>query len=378
MSAHAKLSASGSHRWLTCPASVRVEAKIEQRQSSAFAEEGTLAHALAENCLISDLNATEYANELFEGQQISADMAHYVQGYIDYVRDLGCEQHYEVHVSFKDWVPEGFGTADAIVYCHDTKTLHIVDLKYGKGVIVNPERNSQGMLYALGALAMMRDKKQIDNVEIHIYQPRAGNIASWTCSASDLLEFGSFARKRALLALSDDAPFNPEEKACLFCAAKATCKALSEHVEATILADFDSLDDVPLPEPETLSIDRVAYILTHRKLIADWLSAIEDYVTDQLHQGKDVKGWKLVEGRSIRKWQDSDEVAAKLIELIGEDKTFERKIITPAQAEKLIGKKNLADIANLVSKPQGAPTLAPASDKRPPLAKTSDDFEDIA
>jgi hypothetical protein len=385
MAAHAKLGASNAHRWLNCPGSVSAEDGIPNT-SSPFAEEGTTAHELAEQVLgmahlppkdvkVEDWPryATVKANEfldLYEDQ----DMADFVRVYVDHVNSLavGCDAlDIEMRVSYEDWVPGGFGTADAIIVQGDT--LHICDLKYGMGVRVDAEENPQAMLYALGALTMNEMIFDIERIQIHIVQPRLDHISQWEISVPDLLRWAEWVKQRAEEALVEDAPRVPGEKQCRFCRAKASCAALQKMTQDVIMADFDDLDNVP--KANTLTDDQMRRALEAKPLIEAWLGAVEGLVKERLSNGEGFPGYKLVEGKSNRQWSDDWQAAAKLVELIGNDKAYTPpKLITPAQAEKVLGKARVSEIAPLITKPSGAPTLAPETDKRPAINITANDF----
>lgn len=374
MTTHALLSASGAHRWMSCPASVKEESSVKRvEMSSPYAEEGTLAHALAEHCLVSDLSPLAFHGVDFQGQTIGYEMAQYIQGYCDYINAIEGEKHYELRLSFDSYVPGGFGTADCIVIEGDT--LHVIDLKYGKGVSVDAVENPQLMLYGVGAYLRFRDARDIKRVQLHIYQPRASNVTWWGCDVKKLLEFARSARAKAALALSDNAPHNPSEKACLWCKAKATCKGLDKHIIKVLSKDFDELPD---DKPESMSDDRISEILANRKLITDWLSAVEDYAKEKLLSGQTVTGWKLVEGRSLRAWKDEALVVETLTAVAQDGDIYERKLISPTKAEKLLGKKIMRELEHLIVKPSGQPTLVHESDKRPAITSHADDFENIA
>ena len=374
MAVHALLSASGAHRWMSCPASVKEELAVKRvEMSSPYAEEGTLAHALAEHCLVSDLEPLVFHGDDFQGQTITHEMAQYIQGYCDYIKAIEGEKYYELRLSFDSYVPGGFGTADCIVIEGDT--LHVIDLKYGKGVSVDAVENPQLMLYGVGAYLRFRESYEIKRVQLHIYQPRASNITWWGCDVKKLLEFARSARAKAALALSDNAPHSPSEKACLWCKAKATCKGLDKHIIKVLSKDFDELPD---DKPESMSDDRIGEILANRKLITDWLSAVEDYAKEKLLSGQTVTGWKLVEGRSLRAWKDEALVVETLTAVAQDGDIYERKLISPTKAEKLLGKKIMRELEHLIVKPAGQPTLAHESDKRPAIASHADDFENIA
>jgi hypothetical protein len=368
MTAHAKLSASGSSRWLNCPGSVKAEEGFPDK-SSSFADEGTVAHATAEAILLganpSDLLGT-YPEKTID-IPVTQEMLDYVQVYVDYVNSIKGERMIEVRVDFSDLVPEGFGTSDAIII--DGDTLHDIDLKYGKGVLVYAKNNSQAMLYALGALSDFGAIYDIKVIKIAIVQPRLDNISEWEISVQDLLKWGHWVSERAQLALTDNAPRSPSEKACQWCKAKATCAELLNLTHNALASEFDDLSDV-----HTLSDAQLAFVLENKKLIESWLTAVEDLIEDRLLSGGEFPNYKLVAGRSTRSWSDESGVESILTEALGEA-AYVKKLLTPAAAEKALGKTKAKLIVDYVSKPEGKPTIAHASDKRPALGVSADSFE---
>lgn len=377
MTQHAKLSASGSHRWLNCPGSVEAEAGLPDN-SSRHADEGTAAHALAEYCLLKSASPDALIGQSFEGIEVTQEMADAVQMYINYVRFFSGQHFYEVRVDFSPWVPDGFGTSDAIVIQPRENTLRVIDLKYGKGVKVDAENNTQGMLYALGALNEYGHFCDIKKVVISIVQPRIDHISEWELTIDRLLEFGDIASKTAKQALQPNAIRVPGEKQCMWCKAKAVCPALKSHAEQTVMAEFDNLDANTLPAVDTLTDEQLRQALQAKKLINGWLDAVEQHVTAKLNNGETFDGYKLVEGRSSRQWRDEETAYKVLSSEFDDDDLFSRKFISVAQAEKLIGKKRAKELSDLVEKPQGKPTLVPDSDKRPPIGINPDDFDCMA
>lgn len=375
MTAHAKLSASGSHRWLACPASVEAERGIADK-SSPHAFEGTVAHELAEVALKSNTDADEWVGKVMPEThaEITQEMADYVQEYIDYVLyhipPKGYAA-YEVRVDFSDWVPEGFGTCDALII--GGNTMHVIDLKYGQGVQVSPVDNSQGMLYALGAYADCAGIADIQKIIITIVQPRCNPdiFESWEISIEQLLEWGEYAKARALMCGLPDAEFNPGEKQCQWCKAKATCTALAAFTSDAIMEQFDEVEE--LTPVNRLTDEQLGKALSAKKLIISWLDAVEEVVVERLGNGVPFEGYKLVAGKSNRQWSDEGDVEHSIFELLGEE-AYTKKLVSPAQAEKIVGKKRAAEIAEFVVKPQGRPTLAKSDDPRPAVNITADDF----
>jgi hypothetical protein len=369
MAAHAKLSASGAHRWMACPGSVKAEEGLPDRTSS-FAEEGTLAHDIVEKALRLDVNCDTICDR--------PDLEHIIepaQVYVDYVRALpGKHRFIETRVDFSGWVTGGFGTADAIVIDEDTSTLHIADLKFGKGVRVDAENNPQAMLYALGAYNAFAFVSDIERVKIAIVQPRIDNISEWEISVLDLLKWGEVARVAADETANPKAKRVPGEKQCRFCKAKATCPALFRLAEQTLLMDFEAHED-PVA-PNKLTDEQMSAALAARPVIEAWLNALETVVKQRLSAGETVPGWKLVEGRANRAWINEEEVAKELEWMLG-DKAYTRKLISPAQAEKAVGKTHKAAIEPFVFKPQGKAALAPESDPRPSITADASDFDEV-
>lgn len=370
---HAKLSASGSARWLYCAGSVQAEQGIKDRSSPAAAE-GTCAHELSSMVLLDDtLNPSDYIDQTLNDAPdvpVDSEMVDYVINYADYCRSLMTEtaqMFVEQRVDFSDWVPDGFGTSDCIII--DGSTCHIIDLKYGKGIPVYAENNSQALLYAMGVMSDYGFIYDIERYVMHIYQPRINNTSVWEISEQDLLEWAEWAKGRAAACLKPDAVRTPGESQCTWCKAKATCPALKAHTEEVITSSFDNLD---LPDPRRADISNV---LANKKLIESYLKAVEDYAKEQLLDGQQVEGFKLVAGRANRRW--ADEAVAKdiMVTELGNKALTEPKLISVAQAEKALGKKFKELEADLVVKPEGSPTIAPADDKRQSIIDVSNLFD---
>ena len=357
---HAKLSPSSSARWLSCTGSVKAEQAFPSYTTS-YAAEGTTAHALADLCLNDTrLTPEQFIGELIDGYAVDDEMAENIAAYVAYVRSFKGIHFYEVRVNFSEWIPDGFGTSDAIVIDEKAKTVHVIDLKYGKGVPIDADNNSQGMLYALGVLSEYSFIYDLDHVVIHIYQPRIKNYSSWSITTTELLKWAEWAKQRAEEAITDNAPRTPSEKACQWCKAKATCKALLDHTHTVVMNDFDDLTSI---NPDTLTDNELRVIMDNAKLIKSWLDTIEEYIFDKLNNGQAFDGYKLVEGRSTRTWQDEQQAAILLADKVPSDKLFTQKLISPAQAEKLL-KNDKELFASLVTKSAGKPTLVPSCDKR--------------
>lgn len=371
---HAKLSASGAHRWMECPGSVAAEADLPET-SSVFAEEGTAAHELGEITLKGSGDCSLWVGKTLPESrwEVTAEMADYVQIYVDYVKGLGGTTLVERRVDFSEWVPEGFGTSDAICIVHET--IYCCDLKYGKGVMVHADNNYQAMLYALGVYSDYSHITNIKRVVPVIIQPRLDHISvGEPVDVADLLKFGEFARAKAEEALSDKAKRVAGEKQCQFCKAKATCQELKNVTEKTILTSFDQIDEAP--PVNRLNNEQLRIALDNKKLIISWLDAVESLVNEKLVSGETFEGYKLVEGRSLREWADEIEAFNVLTELLGEE-AYVKKMLSVTQAEKVLGKAKVGAIEGLINKPKGRPTLAPESDKRPAMNINADSFDEM-
>jgi len=386
--AHAKLSASGSHRWLACPGSVIVEEGIPYT-TSEFAEYGTAGHELAELCLSLGQPASKYTGTTFnqsknypEGFVADNEMCDAVQTYIDYCNDLpGDDLFIEQRVDFSPWVADGFGTADYIKIGknnsgipNSTYHIHCVDLKMGKGVKVYAERNSQGMLYALGVLndlGMAYEFTENDRVTVSIVQPRLDHIDEWTTTVGELWDWAYQVVKPMAEKCIEGAPeFNPGEKQCKFCKAQSTCKALAKHSLNVVVGDFDDIPDkLDTRDVHLLNNEELGRLLEHVNTIVNWAKSLEATALSKLELGEKVPGYKMVKGRAgNRKWKSQEEV-----EQFMHDQEIECpemyqpvKLLTPPNMVKLFKTNsiNVDDLENLWIQPEGKPTIAIESDKR--------------
>ena len=376
MGKHSDFGPSSFARRMLCPGSYNAEKDLPNNTSS-FAQEGTDAHELAEICLRPPKRKKKAAS--FVGKTpltnkecvITEDMAYHVQEYIDYVVGIGGTQEYEQEVWYDEYVPDGFGTADVIA--DNEPVLDVIDLKYGKGVKIDAERNPQGMLYALGALTERESFQSFEKVRIHIVQPRLEHCSMWETTPAALYAFGDYARMVAEDCLKSDAARTPGEKQCQFCRANALCPELKGKAETALMAEFDSM--VEPPDPSTLTVEQIKSVLDNKDLIDKWLKSVESYVMGQIEVGNGFPDYKIVAGRSNRKWEDPVIAEKTLRGYIG-DQAYNQKLKSPAQAEKALGKEKKL-IKDLIIKPQGKPVLVPESDKREPIALgiTVDDFD---
>lgn len=384
--AHARLSASGSKKWLNCPGSVRLEEKFPDKGSD-YAAEGTTAHTLGElkiKLALKKITRPTYHKKIAQ-LEINDEMQEYTDGYRDYVLerlnnarsvcDADLMLMVEERIDLTDHVPDGFGTGDAVLV--GSGLLEIIDLKYGKGVKVSAEENTQLMLYALGALTAYDWMYDIETVRLHIYQPRIDNVDMWECSADKLKEWGEWVRERALLALEDDAPCCAG-KYCDdgFCKARAVCRAYNEEKQKLAYLDFK--------RPAELDTDEIAEVLEQADALAKWAKTVSEYALDRaLNHGVRYPGFKLVEGRSNRIYTDEAAVIARLLENTAytEKDILTRKLKGVTDMEKMLGKKKFeAVLGELVIKPQGKPVLVRTEDKRPEINSNESakaDFEEI-
>lgn len=372
---HALLSASGSSRWLACPPSARLEENFPNTTSD-YAKEGTLAHSLAElttRFVLGEINEMTFEDQkedlaaTEDGQKFFNEaMVEHAESYATLVKDKldgareACEDAFaelEVRVDFSKWVPQGFGTSDAVIVSDNC--LEIIDLKYGKGHRVSAQGNPQMQLYALGAIEHYKDLFDIKMVRMTIFQPRlTGGLDSAEITVKDLYAWANKTVKpTAKLAYNGKGDFNPSDEACKFCRAKAECKA---RYEANLKL-FDERDDPSLITPE-----QAGEVLAKAKDIKDWLTDLEGLVFNTLMSGEAVEGWKLVEGRSNRRYTDEIAVAKAMRKAGYKDAVlFEKKLLTITKMEETFGKKKVQEIiGKLIEKPEGKPTLAPMDDKR--------------
>lgn len=366
---HALLSASSAHRWLECTPSARLEEQFPDTTSEA-AKEGTLAHELAELKVRHYFYTVDFGkqkfsrrvNKLKKEELWQDEMDGYTDDYLDYIKvtalGLPCRPYVaiEQRVDFGEWVPEGFGTADCILVYGDT--VHVFDFKYGKGVSVNAEKNPQMLLYALGAYNTYKMLYPIKQIKMTIIQPRIDNISEWGCYVEELLEFGEYVKERAGFAVKGEGDFRPGESVCRFCRAKAQCRARAE--ENVKLAFFTD------KKPPLISNEEVGKFLSQGEDVDKWLKDLKEFALAECLAGKEIVGWKAVEGRGAREWTDMDEAFDRLQNSgIPEELLWERKPLTLAQVEKTIGKKEFAAcVGDMVIKNPGKPTLVKESDKR--------------
>ena len=369
-SKHAVLSASSAARWIACPPSARLNAEKSEAPSE-YAAQGTDAHTLCEYKLRKALggkvrdptkNLASYDTEMEECAEA------YCQFVMELVDQLRAESKdtmvsVEQRVDFSVFVPDGFGTADTLII--SGKTVCIVDYKHGKGIEVSADRNPQMMCYALGCIQMFDGLYDIDRVRMVIFQPRLANISECTISKEDLLAWAADTLvPAAKLAHAGEGEFCAGAH-CQFCKVRATCRKRAEY--NLVLAKYD------FEMPPTLEDAEVEAVLAKADALAAWVGDIKAYALEQAIQGKKWTGWKLVEGRSNRRYTDEAAVA-NIVKEAGYE-PYEQKLLGITAMTGLLGKSKFEKLlGSLIVKPQGKPTLAPLSDKRPAMNTAAEDF----
>ena len=371
---HALLSASSAHRWLTCPPSA-VAAEAYPEQDTEYTREGTLAHEVAE-WVAAGKSKTENLNK---GQDdgVTAEMLEHAQTYRDYIhqqiKESGATVLLEQRVDFSPWVPNGFGTCDAIILQGETMT--VIDYKYGQGVPVSAVDNPQMMLYALGALNDYGIAFDVKTVEMHIFQPRIDNISDFSVSVEDLLAWGEKIKPIAEKAAKGKGDYLPGDH-CKFCPHAGRCRALTKV--CTEVIETHGLK----AKVERLAPFEVAKVLEMKSLITLWIKRVEAQALEDLLNGIEVPGYKVVEGKQgNRKWTDEVKVSEKLAEAgYFMDEITETKLLSPAAMGKKFGAKKIGELLlDYMERSPGAPTIAPNTDKRPAydrVAEAKKDFED--
>jgi len=387
--AHAKLAPSASKRWISCPGSVQLSENIPET-TSVYAEEGSEAHEYAAKWLIEGVKPAG----------MNPEMAEAVEVYVNYVNGLcsskeideGLKTRYIEERFSLEWLhPDMFGTSDFSLYDRKTKKLTIVDYKHGKGVAVDAEWNTQLMMYALGIVHTIwsdnagmysNPSSLFGEVELVIVQPRAfhaeGEIRSWSLTAKELMFWAlQILRPSAKATTEKDAMLRTGDH-CKFCPALAMCPEQAARATAVAKTDFNVTG---LPRPEDMTPADIVKVLKASSVISEWAAQVALYAKDQMAAGAKLPGYKLVRGRSNRKWVDEKRAEATLIALIGSE-AYTTKVKSIAQAEKILKKAGMspeAALAGLWEKPEGNLTLAPETDNRPEATNTAEiDFVDNA
>lgn len=373
---HATLSASSAHRWLNAPPLPQLE-KLFPNPASPMAEEGTAAHALGEYKLRKTLGQ-EYKRPISDFQ--SDDMEIFTDDYCDYVMEQyqqaklshpGTTVLIEQRLDFSNYVPDGFGTGDCIIIADGL--MHIIDFKYGKGVRVNAENNPQMKLYALGALnnySMLYDQPEV--IDMTIFQPRIGNISTWSIETDTLLDWAKTELKpKAELAIKGNGvvKYGPWLQF-------SNCNA----VLRVRYNQYKKLQEFQLRSPHLMSNAEIEEVLANVDELVKWANQVKSYAQDlAINHGKQWNGFKVVEGRSIRKYKDEATVA-KISEENGFNDIYQQSLLPITKLEKVMGKKLFNDLlGQYIYKPVGKLTLVPQSDKRPAVDTTNpkDEFTEV-
>lgn len=409
---HALLSPSSAEKWMGCSGSLFME-KGEPDSSSKYADEGTAAHFLASECLTKNEHPAQHLKkrievmpegarwqgDLIQGPWFEVDdaMLAAVNSYVQAVRKYaeGGTLFVEQRLPITTWTgePDACGTSDAVVLTADGELI-VVDLKYGMGELVSPERNKQLMIYALAAHEEFSLVDEIKSIRLVIHQPRISGPQEWSCSVEELLAFGEEVKPAAATALavyhltsmSSAREFlNVSDEACRWCKAAYKCPARDAHVTETIGADFDDLTNGEQIPPVGTG-EELAKKLAACDLIEQWIKAVRGKVEAELFAGHPVPGYKLVQGkRGARSWIDATQAEATLKSMrLKVEEMYDMKVISPTSAEKIFGEKGSAPsvkrwnkLQDLITQSEGKPSVAPESDNRPALViNPAADFED--
>lgn len=383
---HARLSASGSKRWLACTPSVKLEEKFKDT-GSVFTREGTLAHEFADYALrllndeITEGRYQEATAKLKKHELYTREMPFQVDKYVTYVTEQLAQAKQktpdaklmvEERLDFSHIVKNGFGTGDATIVADNE--MEVIDLKYGKGVRVDAENNSQLMLYGLGALRANELIYDIETVKLTIVQPRLNSISSWIISTEDLERWAEEEVKpKAALAYEGKGEQVAGDH-CRWCKAKAKCRAFANLNNELAKLDFK--------EPELLSDEELVQVFEALPRLTDWANAVAAHLHAEALSGKQIKGYKLVEGRSSRKWTDTELAADVLLaEGFKEEEIYNTKLKGIGDISGLMSKDDFDEkLGDFVIKPSGKPTLVPETDKRPAMGskeQAAADFADL-
>ena len=370
---HAILSPSASHIWLRCTRAPRMCEDLPDQQTD-YARQGTQAHRLCQYKLEKALGY-DVRDPREELDLLDEEMESCSDDYVQFVMQLLSEMRQtcsdpviliEQRLDFSEWVPDGFGYGDCILVADGA--MHVIDFKYGEGVLVDARENSQMMCYALGAINLLDNLYDISSVSMTIFQPRRENVSTWTQDKFELLGWADTVLKPAAdLAYKGEGTFCAGEH-CRFCRARATCRARAEYNLELARYDFAM--------PDTLEDDEISAILSKIDSLTSWAADIREYALTQALSGKHFEGFKVVNGRSVRRYTSETDVA-KAVSDAGFD-PYERSILGITAMTKLLGKRRFEEIlGQFVTKAPGKPTLVPESDKRQAASSAKDDFRDV-
>lgn len=375
---HAALSASGSHRWMTCPPSVKLSENFTET-TSQFAEEGTYLHELCELKLhrylgdmapeLIEAQCREHKDNAFYSDEAESVTDEYVAFCIETIEAvrLGCKDPLimvEHRLDFSAYVPGGFGTGDLVLVADGV--IEVIDFKGGRGVRVDAYENSQLMLYGLGALLEFDALYDIRSIRVTIVQPRLNNTSTYEITAEELLFWAETqVRPKALQAAKGEGDFCAGEH-CRFCRARYTCRARSDYHMALAVRDFK--------QPDLLSDEELLDILPVAESLNNWVQDLMAYATQQAVDGKQWTGYKLVAGRSVRKYTSDAEVIKAATDA-GFSDIYKTSLLGIGELEKRMGRKQFNEVlGKYIIKPEGAPMLVPKSDPRKPISAAEMDF----
>lgn len=373
MTSHALLSASSASRWIACPPSVRLTEEIPD-QTSTFAQEGTDAHELCAYLVEKALgrkardptDSLEYYSE--EMQECAEEYRNYVLAQIEMAKSRSPDPLVliEQRLNFARWVPDGFGTGDCVIVADGL--LQVIDYKHGLGILVEADHNPQMMCYALGALDIFEGLYDIETITMTIFQPRRGNISTFELTKDELLDWAEKElAPKAQLAYKGQGEMQ-SGKHCQFCKLKAVCRKRAEDNLALARMEF--------ADPSTLDAQDIAEILPKIDQLTSWANDVKAYAFEEATAGRIIPGYKLVEGRSTRKFTDESKVAQAVLD-IGLD-PYEKKLLTITAMSKLLGKKQFNDLlGGLIFKPSGKPQLVPLDDSRQEMNLATNDFNEV-
>jgi Protein of unknown function (DUF2800) len=374
--AHANLGASSASRWMACPGSVRLTRGAASFESE-FAREGTAAHALAETCLRNNGDPVLFVGLSMHGVEITEEMAEAVSVFVEYCRGLirdGSAEHFiEQKFSLGEINPPEpmFGTVDFAAVNANTRQLDVVDLKFGRGVVVEAKENPQLRYYALGALMAYKGTAPIETVKLTIVQPRVAHIEGFVRSETlDVLELLGFANDLLAAARATQEPSAPlvPGSHCRFCPANARCPAQLERAQAIAQVEFSALPADAPPAPESLPIAVIADMMDKLPILEDWIKAMYQHVQNTLEAGQEVPGLKLVAKRATRKWVSDEQTIAWLQDKgYATEEILDMSLRSPAQIERVLGPDKKSLPAEFVEKRSSGYTVARVTDPRPAI-----------
>jgi hypothetical protein len=386
---------SAAHRWLECAAAPAREAFLPEEGDKRYADYGTVGHQVAASAWLQARAPADYLGQLVDADsgpvRVDRDMVEAIDAYHAYVRDIvgadAARVDIERPVDLSAWLPN-HGTADLVAVTLDT--LHVFDLKLGRGVKVYACANPQLMAYGLGVYSDLETLGLVEDsvrVVLHIAQPRVGHFDAWETTPAALLAFGEDLRQAAARALAPEPPATAGRH-CKFCKARAHCATLAAYTAEAVGLEFDDVSRAPVaapprepPHPDT-DPAQLARMLAAVDVVRDWANAVEAAALTAALAGVALPGWKVVAGRSTRKWLDPEEVIAQARKRrLPIDDFYPRDLASPAQLEKALGREKFSKLGfpALLDKTEGRPTLAAANDKRPALAisAVADKFDDV-